>query len=207
MFKKKKKCLICRGELILYKNYFFTDICKKCFNNITNIRFYRKLNINSDKFAIFQNNQLINYKEPIEFVHFVLPHPFGNIIRTVEFNYRGFKLKIELSQEHICYKRNRIINITDNIILYKDIYILNKTYEDIFNEVIYYKYYHADSLFIQIFDDPDVFFKNIDIYKIYLINSNIKLVRLYDSGKNKQILQNYADKFDEYYPFCTGQIL
>jgi hypothetical protein len=203
--KRKQKCLICQERFIIYKYIFITDICKKCYNHTINIRTYRKLNLKEENFAIYQNLNLVHYKEPVEFVHFVLPHPFGNIIRTAEFAFGNFVLKLELSQEHICYKRNRIVNITENILLYKDIYILNKTYEQIFNEVIYHRYYDVDSLFIQIFDNPDICFKAIDKYKKKLLDANIRLIRLYDDGKNKHILQNYADKFDEYFPFCHGQ--
>jgi len=205
--KIKPKCLICREKYIIYKYIFIIDICRKCFNNIINVRKFRKLNgiLKEEHFVIYQNLNLINYKEPIDLVNFPLPHPYGNIIRTVDFVFGNFTLRLELSQEYICFKRNRIVNITDNILLYRDIYILNKTYEDIFNEVLYHRYYDVDSLFIQIFDNPDICFKTIDKYKKKLLDANIRLLRLYDKGEKKEILQNFANKFDEYFPFCEGQ--
>lgn len=196
MFKKKKiKCRICKNLLIIHPLYFIKDVCINCYNYIINVNNFRKLNL--------KDQNLMSYLlYEIDFVYFVLPHPFGNIIRSIDTKCQKITLKIELSQEQISYKRNRIVNITDNILLYTHIHILNKTYEHIFNEILFDIYYDIDSLFIQIFDTSENCFKTIEKYKEYFaLNSNIRLFRLYDNGQNKSILQNYAKKFDECYPF------
>ena len=207
---KKKCCLICFKMIKHYKyiyNTYFKNICCNCLGNCINIKHYRKIKRNETNFIIYQNKEIINYVEPIYLTRFALYHPFGNIIRSVDLKFGYKTLRIELSQERIAYKRNRLINITNNILVYTHYCIFNKNYDNIFDEVLYYNYYDVDTIFLQIYDTSQHCFSSIEKYiKLLATKTNISLLRLYDEGINKDILQNFANKFDEFYPFCNGQI-
>ena len=206
---KKKRCLVCFKVIKCYKyiyNIYFKDICSNCLDNCINIKYYRKLKKNETNFIIYQNKEIINYAEPVCLTRFALYHPFGNVIRSVDLKFGHKTLRIELSQERIAYKRNRLINITNNILVYTHYYILNKDYDNIFDEVLYYNYNDVDTIFLQIYDTSKNCFSSIEKYqKLLVTKTNISLLRLYDEGINKNFLQDFANKFDEMYPFCTGQ--
>jgi hypothetical protein len=210
---KKKCCLICFKVIKNYRyiyNTYFNNICSNCFENCINFKHYRKLKKHESNFVIYQNKDIINYTEPIYLTKFALYHPFGNIIRSVDLTYGYNTLKIELSQERIAYKRNRLINITDNILIYTHYYILNKTYDDIFEEILYYNYINIDTIFLEIFNTSYNTsyncFTSIEKYKkIFATKTNISLLRLFNEGIDKNVLQNFANTFDEMYPYCNGQ--
>ena len=55
---------------------FLNDICKKCYNNTVNIRTYRKINIKDEKFAIYQNFNLIHDEDPKHVLVFGADHVY-----------------------------------------------------------------------------------------------------------------------------------